>query len=137
VLAAAGCGAIGASSEPEPVGIRLEASADVPALEIALVVRPASEAEKLLEPLTGALHASLSSCAEHGFDALAAGVSLAFERQAGRVRAAREPSDALGRCIASALPAKLPQTWPAQSFDLLLRAPHAVARAEGSASRAH
>jgi hypothetical protein len=133
----AGCGAIGASSEPEPVGIVLEGSGDVPALEIALVARPSGAAEKMIEPLTGALHAALSSCGKQGFDSLAGGLSLAFEQQAGRMRAKHEPTDALGRCVASALPAKLPQTSPAESFDLLLRAPHSGARAEGSAPRAH
>lgn len=131
-----GCGAIGASSEPEPVGIVLEANGDVPALEIALVARPSSAAEKMLEPLTGALHASLSSCGEQGFASLDTGLSLAFERKDGHVRPAREPGDALGRCVASALPSKLPQTWPAQSFELLLRAAHADVRAERSTDRA-
>jgi hypothetical protein len=134
---AAGCGAIGASSESEPVGVMLEASGDVPALEMALIVRPSSAAEKLLEPLTGALHAALSSCGKHGFDSLGAGLSLAFERHAGGVRAAREPADALGRCVASTLPSKLPPAWPAQSFELLLRTHQSGARAEGSAARAH
>jgi hypothetical protein len=133
---AAGCGAVGARSDGEPVGVVLEASGDVPALEMALMVQPASAAQTLLEPVTGALHAALSSCATQGLGALETGLSLAFEVRDGRARLQREPARGLAQCVSEALLSKLPAARDVQSFDVRMRAAHASASTEGRADHA-
>jgi hypothetical protein len=113
----------------------LEASGPVPALEIALLVQPAAAAEAAIAPLTGALHAALAGCVEHGFGALDTGLSLAFDVREGHAVVQRGGVEPLARCISGALSATALGAAQLQSFDVRLRAALPSRRTPGSPVR--
>jgi hypothetical protein len=115
------CGAIGRGDEP--LGVRLDANGGVPALDMAFTLEPPGVADRMVAPLTSALHRALVECASSGYAALHTGIALGFQVHDGRLRAQDEPAEPLARCVSEALTrasiAALPDT---QALQLRVRA---------------
>ncbi len=128
VFAGACHSSVGSTDDSEaPVGVLLEGSAELPAVEIALSARPAELEDSLVQPVTSALHHALLRCsaADHGASmrsGLHAGLTLDFGVQGGRLQPTAQGGTTFQTCLSAAMSvAQLGPIAQARSLTLLLR----------------
>ncbi|MFI5307341.1 MAG: hypothetical protein ACHQ53_08315 [Polyangiales bacterium] len=135
------CGSVGSGSGSDaPVGMMLEASEGVPAVEIAALARPGGVDDASVQPLASAVHTALLRCGGEGrgpglTSALRQGVRLMFSVQQGRLIAAAGTTDA-SACMAQQLGgARMSGLTASRSLVLELRAARGAAQASLSGSK--
>jgi hypothetical protein len=132
LLANGACGAVGSSDSDRAdpaVGVMLEASAGLPALEMVLEVAPVTAVDRSVPPIAAAVRAALAKCkaqdpAMIAADAWLAGVTLQLQAKDGALVAGKRTGPPeLSTCMANALSGAM-TGLPAevQSVSLLMRA---------------
>jgi hypothetical protein len=138
-----GCAPVGSSDKSEaPVGVLVEASDGLPALEIAISTRPAGLEDGLVQPITDALRSGLRACAAHDLPSSAARapMTLDFKALRGKLSAAttggaEEHAPALAACLSAELSrADMTARPKLEGVTLRVRAMHPPAQARSTAS---
>lgn len=138
-----GCTPVGSSDKSDaPVGVLVEASAGLPALEIAISTRPAGLEDGLVQPIADAVRSGLRACEAHDLPSSAARapMTLDFKALHGKLSAATTASAAaheptLAACLSAQLSrANMTARPELEGVTLRVRATHPPAPTGSTAS---